>query len=580
MIKEAVAESVIGLCIEAAKARSQKNLDEKKLRDALSDYIERQRKYNEMCSLAEEIDFQGLVEYISQNLIADVGVRIFDPNPKTRGMARNTIVNTAIAHSKARTPEAKNRVKRCTATCLDIISDFYKEHHISIRDYLIADSIVDAVGDKIEDETKAIVSAVQAESKKLQKNLGNNGSLFSLDTAVSLAKNGRIDEVGTGIKEILDHTSLLHPYYPSFGYDYIDGKMHSKPLTAEAATHYPPGIRLAGSIRIGDKSVSELKCDVLDYSYRHQAPIIVEVTEAVKLLGEKPDPIQHEAEDLIGKTVIAKPPEFPPAFPCALKVGDTSFYDYVLFRTQEVYDDGTYFISNKEQDIPLLFEVKFHPEKLGHPGFSIRARRGLTSKEHLKYLRFLKALSGEKSFRIYVLSARNDLLSCTIDTVDRVSGFSSIDEEIDFWTRVCEVEEYYNVTLAPKGDISRDEYDLLIHISELIRNDEVHSTWEKVTFNCIIDQRFRQNLISMDKELNRLAYVGVSHINIFGAKFVIRLARVLKCAHVSDFEKIKKKIEVLDDGDEIKLTLHSGKDKDVYDTLNIPDHITEQEGTI
>ena len=377
----------------------------------------------------------------------------------------------------------------------------------------------------------------------------------------------------------MDHISLSHPLYPSFGYDYINGSMHSKPLTADAPVLYPPRIRMTGSIRIGDKPVSELKCDVLDYSYRHQAPFVMEVAEAIKLLGEKPDPIQYEAEALIGKTVIVKPPEFPSAFPCAIKIGDTSFFDYVLFRTQEIDDDGTYFISNREQDYPFLFEAKLHPEKLTPPGFEIKVRRALTSKECLKYLLFLKTLSEEKNLRIYVLSAESDLLSYTIDTVDRASGFSSIDEEIDFWTRVRDVEDYYHVTLAPKGDISRDEYDLLIHISELIRNYEVHSTWEKSTINVILDQRSREGLLSLADEPHLLAYVGVCHVNLFGAGFDVRLARVLKCAYVLDPAKLRKKIDVLDDGDEIKLTLGSGDDKDVYDTLNVQNEITDQEET-
>ena len=85
MVTEAIttaAEYVAGLGFDVAKERAHAKLDEKKLRTELTYYLERQRKYNEMCSLAEEIDFQGLVDYIRNNLIEQAGVRIFNPDRK------------------------------------------------------------------------------------------------------------------------------------------------------------------------------------------------------------------------------------------------------------------------------------------------------------------------------------------------------------------------------------------------------------------------------------------------------------------------------------------------------------------
>lgn len=79
------AEYVAGLGLDAVKERGHDKLDEQKLRTELVNYIERQRKYNEMCTMANEIDFQGLVNYIQNNLLEQAGVRIFDPNRKSVG---------------------------------------------------------------------------------------------------------------------------------------------------------------------------------------------------------------------------------------------------------------------------------------------------------------------------------------------------------------------------------------------------------------------------------------------------------------------------------------------------------------
>ena len=50
-----------------------------------------------------------------------------------------------------------------------------------------------------------------------------------------------------------------------------------------------------------------------------------------------------------------------------------------------------------------------------------------------------------------------------------------------------------------------------------------------------------------------------------------RHMRTYKCAIIQDFEKIKRKAEVLDDGDEIKIIFKPGDDNTAVDTLKIPD---------
>jgi hypothetical protein len=347
--------------------------------------------------------------------------------------------------------------------------------------------------------------------------------------------------------------------------------MVSKPLTTEAAKLYPPGLRLSGTIKVGNKSYSELNCDVLDYSYRHQAPIMIAVSDAIQILGDREDPIQDWAKELIGQTVFAKPPEFPSALPCSIRVGDTSYYDYVLFRTQEIEDDGTICISNKEQDTPFHFEARFNPQNLGRQSFGIKFDGNATSKERLNYLRFLKALSEKKKLHIYVLSHEADMLSCTIDVIDHATGFSSIEDAIDFWDRVCVIEDYFHVLLNPVGEISDDVFWQVIHLSELVKGNEVYSTWDKVTWSFTLNQRVRERFLCESDEMHMLALVGTFHTELFGSPFDVRMARVFKCAHIVDYERVKKKVEVLDDGDELKIELQSGDDKDVFDTFNYPE---------
>ena len=575
MITEAIttaAEYVAGLGFDVAKECGQGKLDEKKLRSELTSYIERQRKYNEMCSLAEEIDFQGLVEYIQNNLLEQAGVRIFDPNRKKRGQARQEIIDSAVAHSKASTSEAKKRVATCISICLDIIHGFYAEHHLAVRDYLLAEMVVDTVAEEVHEAQASTVSAVEDARDQILAKIDSNGFLFSIDRAVALAEAGSFDSIGSGIKKMLDHISLEHPYYPHFGYDYRNGMILSKPLTAEAKQLYPAKYVLTGAVRFGDQYYNDPNGDPLDYAYRHQLPITMEVSKATKLLGEKPDPRQDEVAVLEGNTVVATPPEFPPAFPCAIKVRDKTFFEYVLLRTQEILDDGTYVIGNQEQGGSFYFEVRINPQIPSKPDFKINMSNA-TNEELLNYVRFISTLSKEKDLHIYVLALGEDIIAGYINDMNYRTGFGSVEEEIDFLERICAIENYFGVTLAPRGEISNKEYEAVLHISDLIRNDEVKGTWSEATFTGIMSQHFREELVSMDKELYMFSYVGISHVDLFGAEFEFRFMRTFNCARMVDFEKVKRKAEVLDDGDDIKITFRAGDDKGTIDTLKIPDNI-------
>lgn len=567
-----VAEYVAGLGLDAMKERVHDKLDEQKLRAELVNYIECQREYNEMCTIAEEIDFQGLVEYIQNNLLEQAGVRIFDSNSKKRGQARKEIVDAAVECSNADTKEAKCRVATYISICLDIIRGFYKEHHFSMKDYLLSDMIVDAVAEEVHEAQTATVAAVDNAKEQILSKLDNTGSLFSIDKAVDLADAGEVDTIGSSIKKLLDHITLEHPYYPYYGYDYQNGMILSKPLTSEAKKLYPPKIVLTGSVKFGDQYYSDPNGNPLNYAYRHQIPITMEVSKAIKLLGEEPDPSQDEVAVLKGNTVIAMPPKFPPAFPCAIKVGNKTFFEYVLLRTQEILDDGTYVIGNKEQGGRFHFEIRINPQNPNKPDFKINMRNA-TNKELLKYAQFMSTLSREKNLHVYGLELREDIIAGNINDINYKTEFASLDEEIDFLERVCAIEDYFGVVLSPCGEISNREYEAVLYISDLIRNNEVRGRWSKATFTGVMSQHFRNELLRMDNKLYMFSYVGTSHVELFGAEFEFRFMRTFKCARMVDFEKVKRKAEALDDGDEIKITFMAGDDKETIDTLKIPEKI-------
>jgi len=173
-----VKEWLTELALNAGKNLFSTKLDEKKLKLTFSDYLNGQQKYNEICALAEEIDFQGLVEYIEQNLSEAPNNQLFSPSRKSRNQARNDMIAAAVEYSGAKTNQAKSRVENIISACLDIIYGFYASG-ISKEEYILAAKIVDAVNENMEELAEAIASKIED-----RKETTPNAAQLSIDRAV------------------------------------------------------------------------------------------------------------------------------------------------------------------------------------------------------------------------------------------------------------------------------------------------------------------------------------------------------------------------------------------------------------
>lgn len=573
-VTTAISEYIASLGLEAGKNWIKNKFNEKKLSADLKSYIEKQQKYNELCTLKEEIDFQGLIDYIQENLLEDAGTRFLDPNQKKRKRAREDIIAAAVEYSKAETSDAKKRVATCISICLDIIRNFYRSKFAK-KDYLLADEIVDAVAEIVNETVQESKDDILKQMTEMKKEIiDKSDPLFSLDKTLALANSGKLSSIGDGITTILEHISLTHPCKPYYEYDYNHGKLVSKPRDEDAIRMYPPKMVLSGAVRFGNQYYNTCDTDFLEYSYRHQLPFTMEVTKAIKYLGEKQDPIQDEAIKFVGNTVVVTPPKFPPAFPCSIKVRDKTFFEYVLLRTQEIEDDGTYIISNKEQNSSLYFEARINPNNPQNPDFKINVDH-TNNREWLNYARFIEAISKDKDIHIYVLSEAEDIIAGIINNINYHPVFPSIEEEVDFLDRVCIIEDYFKVKLDICGDLSRSEYDTIIHMSNLIQMDEVIDTWNEAIFTGIITQTFREKILSMEDLSHLFSYVGVRQISLFGVDIEYSHICTYQSARIKDLEKLKQKVNVLDDGDNIKFTLCPGENNKIIISLRIPEAMEE-----
>lgn len=207
--------------------------------------------------------------------------------------------------------------------------------------------------------------------------------------------------------------------------------------------------------------------NTIDYANRHQLPITLNVITAKKLLGDIDDPVQHEAENIIGESFIIPPKPFPPAFPCSISLDENAIFDYILFRTEEILDDGTIVISNREQEnCPFRIRVSANL-KTGKTLYSADIVDP-TNEELLQYLRFLTRAASGKTISIRVLSLGEELATGKPGNVEYNGGFDKIESEIEFLEKIVTIEHYYNDIITIPEEIMIDDFKAISYLASLI----------------------------------------------------------------------------------------------------------------
>ena len=206
-IIKSVGECVADLGLDVAKKYICEKIDDQKLKLELVKYIESQKDYFEISTLAEEFDFQGLIEYIKSESLTDIENRIFSVNKNERKQARESIINKAISYSHAEHKEAKQTVAKIVAICLDILRNFYRKK-FSKKDYIMAADIVDAVSDEVERIVETKSNKIREEVLALKQELCAEPSL-SIQNAIKLAAAGDLGTIEDELKNFMKHSNFL-----------------------------------------------------------------------------------------------------------------------------------------------------------------------------------------------------------------------------------------------------------------------------------------------------------------------------------------------------------------------------------
>lgn len=472
---------MVGLGLEVGKDKLTYKKEQKEIRETLQSFIEIHAKINELSSVAEEIDFQGLADYINANLLEDVKLRLFGKKNE-RKIARETIINKAVAYSQVKTEPSRKKVVKLITSIIDILREYYRNkvgHHALLISSEIVDDIEGTLKEQFVGQEQRLTDIVQSAEQRVIYEVSNQIERINSNNALSVEKNlqltrlGKFNEIETNLNSLLRCIGSEHILYPDYRYvsELKEGELRliSQPVSLEAIKKYPPKMECIGKIKLGTQYLNEFNLDIISYANRHQLPVTISILEAKKFLGSINDPIQCEAEELIGTNVVIPPKPFPDAFPYSILLDGNLEFEYILLRTHEILEDGTIILSNTEQEkCPFRICIRIH----------------ITEKK------------------------------------------------ADFNIRIENPSNY---------------------IANLISGEEYHNNWSEASFSFTLSDSLKKKIIEINKSQYSISYVGSVAISLYEEQYQFSIRRTYEKVQIKNLERLKKKVEVLDVGDLIKI---------------------------
>ena len=565
-----IKDYVVGIGLDAVKERLKNEHEVRQLKERLDEFVERQRKLNFNCTREEELDFGGLTDYIRSDLIENVQARFFG-NKEARAAAHRNIISKSIVYAQSNTKLSRKRAIEMVERAINILREFYKSRVNRDLKFIAAQ-----IEDTVCEQTTNLEKVMAANTEKLAQKIDSiqiGQDAFPIAASMKLMQEGNITQVEQSLNNWFDAVGCTHLLYPDYRYELENGsrRFYSRPSSKQAIQKYPPKIACTGTIQMGDKYLDKFDAATIDYANRHQLPITLNVETAKKYLGSFEDPIQHEAEDLIGQKLIVKPQPFPPAFPCSIAVDGETIFDYVLFRTQEIQDDGTILISNAEQqNTPFKISLSANTGT-AKTALSIKTDNP-RNEDLLKYVRFFKSVSAGATISIKVLSLGEELASGKFSNIDYQCGFDNVDEELDFLEKVVAIEKHFGGEIDIPSEITEDDYRVISYLATLVTGGVSTGSWSKFEVSIPVTDELKERMRSEDNSVFSLSYVGSISVSLYNRKYELNAIKRFEAVQYQNLERLKQKVDVLDIGDDIKLTFlppdgTEGKWSDMLDPL-------------
>lgn len=158
-----IVDYIVELGLDVIKSELITANEQKAIKEWMKKFIAQQEGPNVNCTLEEEIDFEGLANYLRSDLLEDVQVLLFGSSTE-RIVAEKVVMSKAITYAQAKTKLSCDRAQKMTETAIDILRSFYRSQmsrELRFASAEVVDSVNDATERQLTRQTAKLAELIE-----------------------------------------------------------------------------------------------------------------------------------------------------------------------------------------------------------------------------------------------------------------------------------------------------------------------------------------------------------------------------------------------------------------------------------
>jgi hypothetical protein len=393
-----------------------------------------------------------------------------------------------------------------------------------------------------------------------------------------LIKNGEIEEAVEVFAKVYKQTEKLHPLYPLYTYKPIEvGSkfvFEHSPANKTIAEKLP--LQFRGKFTINDRDFNdgETLGEFFTRKYFSQEKISLDMKYIETWIGEQliEDSISIEQHAVNDGEWFILPRELPPPIKAKLVLteqADRVIIDYLELRVTEVNNkENRIEINNNHQEnspiivtltIPSIF---MNNTAIGNSSkFNIKIRENYDGKiiAEKTFLEFMKYV--ELSSRMSLIDVETQKLFFTAESIklDNPEDIQDIDNRLSLLTDLLRIESVLHVEFQLPEIIYEEDFEKIQILKAIVEEKEITTKIEN--FSAVFDNKDALQKMVYEVKDSPIMITGHEErvIDLFGVMFEnIKVTHRFENLVVKSPDRIKKKLEYLDEGETVKVEFTPG----------------------
>lgn len=419
----------------------------------------------------------------------------------------------------------------------------------------------------------------------------NNLAIQNSEITVIISAYDKIAELGAAgdydgliklMKQFQSHADIQHPYYPHYKYKttHVGNKVlvEHEPISKEAAEKFPLSYR--GKFQIVEEDISNLQdfYALLHESFMNQEDIKIDVLSLNASIANNDVPTPYLEENTKDANWRIKPPDLPESLKIKVLLADDSeeipIIDYAELnmghgdrRNRIVSVDN-----HRQKHSKLLYKITFRLDDIENKDngkilaqnvnfdFSIKDEYFSHVDAQYQFLQFIKLSMEHPNHNLVFVNLETSLVfMSTSNTKPKLSKEIDIDQELNFFQLLIELEKFFNIKFDFPRKVSSEDYNSFLILLSIMMDKPFVQSFKEDNFQVNIKKNGEivlENLQSSNKILKLDHPLENEEIQLFGTSIKVeRIEYSYLSVKTDNIEKLKQKLEIMDDGEVVNIKI-------------------------